>query len=360
VIGPVYDRPAVSPDAILQTAIRAVARGAEPEATLAELLDLAVRSAGADAAVALLWDVDRGALAVAGSQGLEADAIQGFEARATDPGDPIHRAAHDRIRVLDEPGSGAAPGGLISAWPIAAAHEGMEEPLGALAVVAHGGSRDPGTAENLAAIADLIALTVDRTRLASEGAEQSDWAERVSNSDPLTGLANARTLARVVELEIARAARQSSELCVALFDVDGFVQINEEAGRGAGDDILREVAAVAAESVRFVDTMARWGPDEFMLVAPGATGSTVVKRIVEAVAARPPIAGRRFTVSAGLARFPIDGTSGDALIDAATGALGAAKASGPGTLAESAPDAAAAVMSEPSANRAGPAANSPH
>ena len=152
---------------------------------------------------------------------------------------------------------------------------------------------DPGeAAEQIAAIADLVAITVDRTRLATEGAERADWVERVANSDALTGLANARTLARVIELEIARAARQASELCVALFDVDGLASINDEAGRGVGDDVLREVAAVAAESVRFVDTMARWGADEFILVAPGATGTTVVKRIVEAVAARPQIGGQ--------------------------------------------------------------------
>jgi GGDEF domain-containing protein len=87
--------------------------------------------------------------------------------------------------------------------------------------------------------------------------------------------------------------------------------------------------------------MARWGADEFMLVAPGATGTTVVKRIVEAVAARPPIGGHSVTVSAGLARFPADGTTGEALIEAATAALGAAKAVGPGTLAEAVPAAGA-------------------
>src|SRR2546427_530124 len=85
--------------------------------------------------------------------------------------------------------------------------------------------------------------TRDRARLASDGAERGDWQERVAHSDALTGLANAQTLARVIELEIARAARQASELCLALFDVDDIRGINETAGRGAGDDVLREVAA---------------------------------------------------------------------------------------------------------------------
>jgi diguanylate cyclase (GGDEF)-like protein len=342
VIGPVYDRPAVSSDPLLQRAIRAVARGSDPESTLGDLLDLALEMSHGSGAAALLWDADRQALAVAGARGLDAPSTSRIEAEAGDASSPLHRAAHDRVRVLDESQAGPDGGGRrLSAWPIVLASGNVEEPIGALAIFADQASTDGEIADAVEAIADLIALTVDQTRLAFEGAERADWVERVGNSDGLTGLANARTLARVIELEIARAARQASELCVALFDVDGLGAINGEAGRGVGDDVLREVAAVAAESVRYVDTMARWGADEFMLVAPGATGTTVVKRIVEAVAARPPIGGRTFTVSAGLARFPADGTTGDALVEAATSALRAAKAVGPGTLAEAVPAAGA-------------------
>jgi diguanylate cyclase (GGDEF)-like protein len=154
----------------------------------------------------------------------------------------------------------------------------------------------------------------------------------------LTGLANARTLSRVMELEIARAARQGSELAVALFDVDDLTGFNDSNGRAAGDAVLREVAAVIGETVRFVDTVARWGGDEFMVVAPGAKGTTVARRIVEAVAARSMAGNKSATISAGLARFPADGTTGDELVRAATSALRAAQAAGPGTLAEATHD----------------------
>lgn len=349
-IRPVYDRPAVSSDPLLHRAIRAVARGNDPESTLDELIGLALEAAGADSGAVLLWDADQGGLAIAGVRAVsDADRAR-LETAAADPADPIYQVAHDRVAVVAS--ASAAADARLSAWPIVIVRDGVEEPIGALVVLASAaGSTAAGQAgeagaageagERIAAIADLIAVTVDRTRLATEGAERADWVERVGNSDALTGLANARTLARVIELEIARAARQASELCVAVFDVDGLASINDAAGRAVGDDVLREVAAVAAESVRFVDTMARWGADEFMLVAPGATGTTVVTRIVEAVAARPPIGGQRITVSAGLARFPGDGTTGEALIEAATAALGAAKAIGPGTLAEAVPAAGA-------------------
>jgi len=333
----VYDRPAVTSDAILQDAIRAVARARDAEAALDDLLRLTIDAGGGTGAAALLWDGDRGALAVAGGRGLADGDAERLEAAAASDADPIHRAAHERVACIDEPSAGIADGGRLSAWPIDLVSDGVEEPLGAVVLL---GGRAASEAEQsglIASLANLIALTVDRARLVSEGAERDDWSERVAHSDALTGLANARTLARVVELEIVRAARQASDLCVALFDVDGLTAINTGAGRAAGDNVLREVAAVAAESVRLVDTMARWGGDEFILVAPGAKGTTVARRIVEAVAARPAIGGRKFTVSAGIARFPTDGTTGDELIAAATAALRAAQAAGPGTLAEAAP-----------------------
>ena len=74
---------------------------------------------------------------------------------------------------------------------------------------------------------------------------------------------------------MARAQRQGSEVSVAMFDVDGFTALNEASGSRAGDQVLRQVAAVLAETVRLVDTVARTGGDEFVVVAPGSAGVTV-------------------------------------------------------------------------------------
>src|SRR5207244_5201968 len=116
----------------------------------------------------------------------------------------------------------------------------------------------PGDSEAalLRVVADVTALAVDRERLASTVAERSEWFERLAHTDPLTGLANLRTASRVLELEIARAGRQGSEVSVAIFDVDDFAATNESIGRDAGDDILRAVASVVAVSVRLVATAA--------------------------------------------------------------------------------------------------------
>jgi diguanylate cyclase (GGDEF)-like protein len=323
----------LTPDPLLLAAIRAVARSGDPDATLDELLEIGLRAAGAHRAGAFLWDADAGGLALAGARGYPPDELPALEGAVTAEDHPVRLAAEERIQTAGQPD---ADGRVLVAWPIVVGRDGIEEPVGALSLEVDR-SPDGDVGERIAALADLIAVVVDRARLATNAEERIDWAERVANSDALTGLANGRTLQRVMELELARAARQGLEISVALFDVDDLTGLNEAAGKAAGDDVLREVAAVIGESVRFVDTVARWGGDEFLLVAPGATGTTVVRRIVDTVAARS-IGGRQCTVSAGLARFPVDGSTSDQLIAAATAALHAAQAVGPGTLAEAARD----------------------
>ncbi len=325
-----YDRPALTPDPLVLAAIRAVARSGDPDATLDELLEIALRAAGADRAAAFLWDADRGGLALAGSRGYAPDDLPALEAAVGATDHPVQLAAQERIQTSGNTGSGNR---VLAAWPVVIGSDGIEEPIGALALESDG---VPGAdaAERIGALADLLAIVVDRARLSENAAERIDWAERVANSDMLTGLANAHTLSRVLELEILRAARQKSELSLAVFDIDDLTGLNDAKGRSAGDDILREVAAAIAQSIRLVDTVARWGGDEFMLVAPGATGTTVVRRIVETVAGLSLPDGGRITLSAGLAHFPADGTMSDELVFAAKAALRAAQAIGPGHVAE--------------------------
>lgn len=325
---------ALTPDPLLLAAIRAVARSDDADATLDELLEITLRTTGADRVAAYLWDGERGGLAVAAARGYDEGALAALEEAASGEDSPVQLAAQERIQAGGEAGE---DGRSTTAWPVVIGREGIEEPVGALAIEADEAPA-PDVAERVAALADLIAVVVDRARLATNAAERIDWAERVANSDMLTGLANARTLLRVMELELARAARQGVEITLALFDIDDLTGINEHDGRAAGDDVLREVAAVVGESVRAVDTVARWGGDEFMVVAPGAKGTTVAERIVNAVAARAAETNRRITVSAGIARFPADGSTPEELVEAAEAALHAAQAAGPGTFAEAARD----------------------
>jgi diguanylate cyclase (GGDEF)-like protein len=230
-----------------------------------------------------------------------------------DPSHPLTVAGRDRTE---------ARAGATVALPLIVTKAGVEEALGALAVTfADDAAADAADPTYLGLIADLAALAVDRARLASTVAERSEWFERLAHTDPLTGLANVRTVSRVLELELARAGRQGGEVSVAIFDVDDFGAVNSDAGRDAGDDVLRSVAAVLSGAVRLVDTVARFGADEFLLVAPGSAGVTVAQRVLDGVAELPATDGRTISVSAGVARFPVDGTDAAGIVAAAQAAL---------------------------------------
>jgi diguanylate cyclase (GGDEF)-like protein len=254
---------------------------------------------------------------------------------AADPADPFATAATTRIVTFDREATMPDGSTFVGAYlPLVVSSAGVETSVGAIGFGWPAPrTLDAAERETLTGLASLAALAVDRARLASTAAERSEWFERMAHTDPLTGLANERTVGRILELELARAARQGSEVSFAMFDVDDFRATNEVGGHEAGDDVLRRVASVLAESVRLVDTVGRVGGDEFVLVAPGSAGTMVAQRIIDGIAALPPVAGRPITVSAGVARFPADGADSAALIAAVRDGLERARAEGRGSVA---------------------------
>ena len=163
-------------------------------------------------------------------------------------------------------------------------------------------------------LADLAAVAVERALALSLGSERAEWFDRLAHTDPLTGLANRRTLDRVLELEVARAGRQGVPLSVAILEIDHFADIQKAGGNVAGDEALRRVAQILAESVRLMDTVARFGNEQFILVAPGPDGLVVAERLVRGIAALPPVDGKSISVSAGIAGFPLEGRTPDELL----------------------------------------------
>jgi diguanylate cyclase (GGDEF)-like protein len=311
-----------SPDAAeaLIRAASAVATSGDIDAVLGSLLDIATGATGADRAAILLHDPDRAQADLAASVGAP-------------PSEDDMTAAVEVLGTREPRTRTFRAGASAKDVPLVVSREGIDQAVGVATF--QFASRPPEGADRLLrAVADLAAVAVDRARLASLVAERSEWYERMAHSDPLTGLANQRTFGRVLELELARAGRQGGEVSVAVFDIDGFVEVNEGAGREAGDDLLRAVAVVLNESVRLVDTVARFGGDEFVLVAPGSAGTTVAGRVLAGVAALQPIGGKAMSASAGVAKFPTDGTTADELLDAALHALASARKQGSGTLAE--------------------------
>ena len=332
---------------VLSASADALARAADLDDALGTLLGTAADALGARAGAIYLQDPDRAGLEPLLAVGLDEAGLGRLGGGAEESGDPVATAARERTRVDADAAAelgafGRASGcGSAAFRPLVASRGGIDLPGGVL-VLGWDGDRalTPDEDALLGAIANLAAVAIDRWRLGSLVAERAEWFERVAHSDPLTGLANQRTFARVLELELARAGRQGGEVSVALVDVDDFQATNSSAGHEVGDDVLRAVASILAESVRLVDTVARHGGDEFIVVAPGSAGMTVARRILAAVGSLPRVDGRPVSVSIGVARFPVDGTTSDELIAAAQAALEVARGAGRGEVAESSPQPA--------------------
>ena len=324
------------PRASLAPAIEAVSAAGTLEAMLDGVLAAAVAGLAPSMGAIFVSDPDRPGLQLVASHGMDEGATAGLSTAVNDPADPFTTAAVTRDGDVRSRGDSGGRLGLRRRLPPPGrvGSGGVDTVLGAIGFGWPAPrALDATEQETLTALAGLAALAVDRTRLASTAAERSEWFERMAHTDPLTGLANERTVGRVLELELARAGRQGSEVSFAMFDVDDFRATNQEGGHEAGDDVLRRVAAVLAESVRLVDTVGRIGGDEFVLVAPGSAGAMVARRIIDGIAALPAVGGRQITVSAGVARFPVDGTDAAGLIAAATDGLARARAEGRGSVA---------------------------
>jgi diguanylate cyclase (GGDEF)-like protein len=268
-------------------------------------------------------------------------AVDGPVMSASGDRDPALRVLHERRPELVAGGSAAGLGAIRPGLTVGYAPLVAEDGAGGLeveGVIAAGmssPSADAGRMLTLVeAMADLCAAAVRQSRLERALAERADWVERVAQTDALTGLANRRTFDRVLELELARAARQGTPLSVAVFDVDGLDGITRADGMATADDVLRRVASTIADTVRLVDTVARYGGDEFALVAPGAAGRTVAQRVLDEVSRLdlPAVSGR-VSLSAGVARFPDDGATTQELLAAADAALREAKGQGRGAVA---------------------------
>jgi diguanylate cyclase (GGDEF)-like protein len=140
--------------------------------------------------------------------------------------------------------------------------------------------------------------------------------------DSLTGLANHRFLAGVIDGEIHRSMRSGHSFTILLLDLDGLKKINDQYDHATGSQALCRLADVLRVVCRGTDTAGRYGGDEFVLVLP-ETGEESAQRVGARIRAQlandsalPPL-----SVSVGLAVYPVDGTSLTTLLDAADKSL---------------------------------------
>ena len=112
----------------------------------------------------------------------------------------------------------------------------------------------------------------------------------LSSRDALTGLANRRQFELALAREVDRVARAGEPALVLLADIDHFKRVNDTHGHPAGDQVLKSVAQTLLDCVRPMDTVARFGGEEFAIIlpnCPAAFGQTVAGRIRRKVETRP-------------------------------------------------------------------------
>src|SRR4029079_4341363 len=114
----------------------------------------------------------------------------------------------------------------------------------------------------------LVLLASIATVIAREQRRARDAAVRLSTVDPLTGLFNRTFFFAAVDREIARSLRSTRGFCLLMMDLDELKTINDRYGHYFGDQVIRGVGEVIDSGVRKIDTAARYGGDEFVVLLP--------------------------------------------------------------------------------------------
>ncbi|MEU0547564.1 diguanylate cyclase [Micromonospora sp. NPDC005979] len=197
---------------------------------------------------------------------------------------------------------------------------------------------------------DLVTLRTfaGHAAVAVENVRVHEEAQRLSLTDPLTGLWNYRYLRESIRREVERASRFGRMLSVLALDLDRFKDVNDTYGHAAGDTVLAEFARRVRGEIREVDLAFRQGGEEFVLLLPetDARGAAIVAERLGAAVRETPIAVEAYagpivvTVSVGIAVYPDHGSTGREVLEAADDALYVAKAAGRDTyrVAEVRPD----------------------
>jgi len=160
--------------------------------------------------------------------------------------------------------------------------------------------------------------------------------EHLASTDPLTGLANRRTLMLRAEQELARAKRYGSELSLLMADIDFFKKVNDTYGHQAGDVVLKKLADVFLLALRDIDFAARFGGEEFVLLLPETNAENALKTaerlrasVNDTQVSLQQGGMVKFTISIGVSSYSSSGNdSVEKLISGADKALYAAKETG--------------------------------
>lgn len=167
-------------------------------------------------------------------------------------------------------------------------------------------------------------------RLASELQTAKEVAEALSVTDVLTGLFNRLKLDRSFSEELTRCHRFGEAFSVILVDLDHFKGVNDTYGHQAGDSVLVDIAAILKANTREVDTVGRWGGEEFLILCPRTDGTgagLLAEKIRASIDSHTFPGAGHCTASFGVAEY-VSGDTAETLTAKADQALYRAKDSG--------------------------------
>ncbi len=218
----------------------------------------------------------------------------------------------------------------------------LAEVVGALDQSVSAETKVQEAANELVVVNDALAAEIDDRIAVQRELVQSQAALMMSRvherralhdalHDGVTGLPNATLFKDRLQSALAQARRHQWQLAVMFLDLDDFKAVNDAHGHDVGDAVLRLVADRLREFVRDGDTVCRRSGDEFLYLMPEAghlnNARAMAQRIIAMIAAPGEIDGITFSVQAsiGLAMFPADGATAEALLKCADLAMYEAK-----------------------------------
>ncbi|WP_024326097.1 diguanylate cyclase [Thioalkalivibrio sp. AKL19] len=170
----------------------------------------------------------------------------------------------------------------------------------------------------LAVLLGLASVATSMRDTVKDALVRSEALEQAARTDPLTGLANRRAAEAVLEQHAASVRHDGVPVSVISLDIDHFKSVNDTHGHATGDAVIAGVAAILRASVRKPDLVARWGGEEFLIVAPqvGREGGLELAERCRQAIARAPIAEVPVTASFGVTTFEPQDTLDDVLVRA--------------------------------------------
>lgn len=186
---------------------------------------------------------------------------------------------------------------------------------------------------------ELATLTENFLNMTNAVVERENQLQEMASHDPLTNLANRTLLHKRLEEQIATAQMSDSEFAVLFVDLDDFKTVNDAFGHNTGDMLLNHIAHLLEACCEQGDFISRLGGDEFALIINRQPYTRSVEKIAECILRqlnRPmQIRGQEIyiTCSIGISIFPLDGSTGDTLLQNADTAMYQSKSNGKNTLA---------------------------